>query len=73
MYRPWALLEEDQEREKVHTQKFDEAVQAALLNRMILPGLTNKYTNSLWTGITLDKKLYMIKIGEFNGSDNDWL
>ena len=40
---------------------------------MILPGLPNEYTNNLWTGPTLDQKLSMIKIGEFNGLDGDWL
>ena len=29
--------------------------------------------NPMWTGTVLDKKLSMIKIGDFNGSDEDWL
>ena len=35
------------------------------------PNATNQESNILWDGKTLDKKLSMIKISGFNGSDED--
>ena len=37
------------------------------------PNVTNQESNILWDGKNLDKKLSMIRISEFNGSEEDWL
>ena len=33
----------------------------------------NPYASPLWKGSLLDKKLAMVKLSEFNGSDGEWL
>ena len=33
----------------------------------------NQKSNPLWRGSTLDKKLAMVNLSEFNGSNGDWL